>query len=36
MQKLVNNAYDAISTLVFLAIPVVFQWVLNRFEGDFM
>ena len=25
MQKLVNNAYNVISALVFLAIPVVFQ-----------
>ena len=25
MQKLINNAYDEISALVFLAIPVVFQ-----------
>ena len=36
VQKLENNTYDAISVLVFLAIPMVFQWVLYRFEGDFM
>ena len=36
MQKLENNTYNTISALVFLAIPVVFQWSLYRFEGDFM
>ena len=36
MQKLINNAYDVLSALVFPAIPVVFQWVLYRFEGGFM
>ena len=35
-KKPINNAYDAISALVFLAIPMVIQWVLYRFEGDFM
>ena len=30
LQKLVNNAYNTISALVFLAIPVVFEWVLYR------
>ena len=36
MQELINNAHDAISVLIFLAIPVVFQLVFYRFEGNFM
>ena len=36
MQKLINDAYNMILVLIFLAIPVVFQCILYEFEGNFM